>query len=127
MLPLNKDGLVGADACAKSSTSLTISRSTPPRITGGSSLIAQDTRPRWQVGAFAQYTGPVYDTSLIGSDSNLYAQYTIPMSNGKGNYRIRLGVRNIANTAPPLSSAGYSGAMYNPYGRYLYANLKADF
>jgi iron complex outermembrane recepter protein len=126
-----------------------INAATP--ITGGGSLIAQDTRPRWrgtssltwslarwQVGAFAQYTGPVYDTSLIDANGNywqitsqltgnLYAQYTIPMASGKGNYRVRLGVRNIANTAPPLSSSGYSGAMYNPYGRYLYANLKVDF
>lgn len=120
-------------------------------ITGGGNLIGQDTRPRWrgtssltwsysrvQVGAFAQYTGPVYDTSLVDASGNywqitsqltgnLYAQYTLPMASGKGNYRLRLGVRNIANTAPPLSSSGYSGAMYNPYGRYLYANFKVDF
>jgi outer membrane receptor protein involved in Fe transport len=58
---------------------------------------------------------------------NLYAQYTMPMPGRRGHYRLRLGVRNIANTAPPLSSSGYAGAMYNPYGRYLYANFKVDF
>jgi outer membrane receptor protein involved in Fe transport len=90
------------------------------------------------VGAFAQYTSRVFDTGLVDANGNywaissqitgnLYAQYTMPMPSGRGNYRLRLGVRNIANTAPPLSSSGYAGAMYNPYGRYLYANFKVDF
>ena len=120
-------------------------------ITGGGNLIGQDTRPRWrgtssltwsynnwQVGAYAQYTGKVSDTSLVDASGNywtitsqitgnLYAQYSLPMASGKGNYRLRMGVRNLANTAPPLSSSGYSGAMYNPYGRYLYTNFKVDF
>jgi len=118
-------------------------------ITGGGDLIRQGGRPRWrgsaaltwsykqlQIGAYSQYTGSVDDTDLADSSGyylessqitgNLYVQFTIPDPR-KMEYRLRLGVRNIADTAPPLSAAGYNGQLYNPYGRYLYANAGVTF
>lgn len=118
-------------------------------ITGGGDLIRQGSRPRWrgsaaltwsyrqvQIGAYSQYTGSIDDTDLADASGyyleksqltgNLYVQFTIP-DRRKLEYRLRLGVRNIANTGPPLSAAGYNGQLYNPYGRYLYANVGVSF
>jgi iron complex outermembrane receptor protein len=120
-------------------------------ITGGGDLIEQNARPRWratstliwdigafELGAFAQYTGKVNDTGLVDSagvawvisdqlTGNLYAQWRVPLGKEKGDYRFRVGVRNLTNAPPPLSSSGYNGALYDPYGRYFYVNVGATF
>jgi outer membrane receptor protein involved in Fe transport len=41
--------------------------------------------------------------------------------------RWRVGVRNITNEKPPLSSEGYLGSLYNPYGRYWYTSVTTEF
>ena len=91
-----------------------------------------------QVGAFTGYTSAINDTGLLDSagtpfliDSqitgNLYAQYTVRGRGWAGNTRLRVGVRNISDAAPPLSSNGYLGNTYNPYGRYWYVDIRKSF
>ena len=107
-------------------------------------LVRRNGKPRWkwnasltwditdevQVGAYTQYTGSVEDTGLRDSagtnwliddtlTGNLYVQFK-----AGDNYRFRVGARNITNEKPPLSSDGYLGSLYNPYGRYWYANVR---
>ncbi len=119
-------------------------------IADAGDLVRQNGRPRWkvtgsgtweykqfQIGAFTQYTSDLDDTGLIDSAGaawliedqmtyNLYAQVTVG-NDREGRYRMRIGVRNLTDESPPLSSNGYLGSVYNPYGRYWYANIRASF
>ncbi|WP_374569766.1 TonB-dependent receptor domain-containing protein [Phenylobacterium sp.] len=119
-------------------------------ITGGGSLLRQDGRPewkwsasgtwsydQWQVGLFTQYIGDVEDTGLTDSNgnnwvvdsqitANLYGQYEFTEGLA-ANTRVRLGVRNLTDEKPPISSDGYLAALYQPYSRYWYINIKKSF
>ncbi len=128
----------------------TINAATP--LPDSSSLVAQNGRPEWkvsgtvtwangpwQVGVFTQYISAVDDTLLIGASGtpwevesrltgNLYGQYEFEDRFGiANNTKLRAGVRNITNQAPPLSSAGYLGSLYQPYGRYWYMSVTKTF
>ncbi|MFN7178401.1 TonB-dependent receptor domain-containing protein [Hyphomonas sp.] len=122
-------------------------------ITGGGNLLRQDGSPEWKwnaavtwqpteaitLGAYTQYTGSYIDTTVIDQIGrnlevdgqrtvNLYGQYEF--SGGiAANTRLRLGVRNIEDKVPPMdsSSAGYNGALYQPFGRYWYASIRKSF
>jgi outer membrane receptor protein involved in Fe transport len=119
-------------------------------ITGGGDLVRQDGRPEWkwsasatwtyeqfQVGAFTQYIGDVEDTDLIDANgvpwvvdsqvtANLYGQYEF--AGGLADQtRLRIGVRNLTDEKPPLSSEGYLGELYQPYSRYWYVSIKKSF
>ena len=117
-------------------------------ITEQGDRVRQNGRPRWrwnasltwtlndfQIGAYSAYVGQVNDTLLDvdglpwiieGQHSaNLYVQYTANMG-GDATARFRLGVRNLTDEQPPLSSNGYLGSLYNPYGRYWYANVRVS-
>jgi hypothetical protein len=37
-----------------------------------------------------------------------------------------VGARNLLNANPPLESDGYNGALYVPYGRFIYFNVSAS-
>ncbi|MDG2534340.1 TonB-dependent receptor [Sphingomonas sp. HITSZ_GF] len=91
----------------------------------------------WQVGAFANYIGTVYDTNFLDANGNpyklegqvtfnLYTQYRF-----KGGIlddtRIRIGARNIFDKQPPITADGYLGSLYSPYGRYLYMTIGKRF
>lgn len=119
-------------------------------ISDGGSQLMLDGKPKWRgsasltwslgnvsIGGFAQYTGKVYDTSLTYSDAsywtvkarttaNLYGQYSFSTGPLSGT-TIRLGVRNLTNAKPPLSSSGYMGTLYAPYQRYWYAKVSHKF
>jgi len=119
-------------------------------ITGGGDLLKQNGKPElkwtaaltWRldqvtVGAFTQYTSDVQDTSLLDSagaawtvDSqltgNLYAQYDFT-DGWVSDTSLKLGVRNITDEKPPLSSNGYMGSLYQPYARYWYASIRKRF
>jgi len=119
-------------------------------IADAGDLVRQNGKPRWrvtgtatwsyrqfQIGGFTQYTSDVDDTGLIDSAGaawliedqmtyNLYGQVSVG-NKQEGRYRMRIGVRNLTNAKPPLSSNGFLGSLYNPYGRYWYANIRASF
>ena len=119
-------------------------------ITGGGDLIRQNGKPEWKwnaavtwryekltVGAFTQYTSDVDDTNLLDSTgaawvidsqmtANLYGQYEFT-DGMMSNTRLKVGVRNLTDEAPPLSSNGYLGSLYQPYGRYWYFSVRKSF
>lgn len=119
-------------------------------ISGGGSYIRQNGKPDWKwtasmtwsldhvsVGAFTQYVSDVDDTGLVDSagapwiidsqiTANVYGQYEFTKG-WAANTRLKLGVRNLTNEAPPVSSNGYLGSMYQPYGRYFYASIRKTF
>lgn len=93
----------------------------------------------WQVGAFTQYNSAVTETGFLSAQGdpwqvdsqitgNLYGQYEFGDNAGfASGTTVRLGARNITDEQPPLTSSGYLGALYNPYGRYWYANISKTF
>lgn len=116
-------------------------------ITGGGDLLKQNGKTDWKVsaaltwrykqltvGGFTQYIGEYNDTALLDSTgapwvvdsqitANLYGEYDFAQANTK----LRLGVRNITDKDPPLSSTGYDGTVYLPYARYWYVSVKKTF
>jgi iron complex outermembrane recepter protein len=36
-------------------------------------------------------------------------------------------VRNLTNETPPLTSEGYLGALYNPFGGYRYRSVTVEY
>jgi outer membrane receptor protein involved in Fe transport len=119
-------------------------------ITGGGNLVAQNGRPEWKwnasmtwnldpftVGAFTQYVSPIDDTGLLDSagspwvidsqiTANLYGE--VALDEGMlANTKVKVGVRNLTNEQPPLSSNGYLGTVYQPYSRYWYVSVKKSF
>lgn len=119
-------------------------------ITGGGDLIRQNGKPEWKwsasltwnldrltVGAFTQYVSDVNDTGLRDSSgtpwvidsqmtANLYGEYAFE-DGWMGDTKVKLGVRNLTDEKPPLSSNGYLGSLYQPYGRYWYASVRKTF
>lgn len=93
----------------------------------------------WQVGAFTQYNSAVTETGFLSAQGdpwqvdsqitgNLYGQYEFGDNVGfASGTTVRVGARNITDEQPPLTSSGYLGALYNPYGRYWYANISKTF
>lgn len=117
-----------------------------------SDLIEKDGRPKWrglasltwslgnfQIGGSARYIGKVYETGFVDANGNpwvvddtltfnLYAQVKVKVRKGLGGeMRWRLGVRNLTNVKPPLTSEGYLGVLYNPYARYWYTSATVEF
>jgi hypothetical protein len=115
-------------------------------------LLEQDGKPKWRatssvtwtdgpvrIGAFGSYVSSLYISDFLGDDGaeyklngqgtfNLYAQYTFEKSSRLGTPTIRVGVRNITSKQLPIDpDNGYRGSLYNPYGRYWYMSLGAEF
>ena len=91
-----------------------------------------------QVGASVIYTGKTQDINFLSTTGvpwqvasltvvNLYGQYTFARAFHAHDLHLRLGARNLFNRNPPLESDGYNGALYVPYGRYLYASVGVLF
>ncbi len=128
----------------------TINVATP--LPDSSDLIRANGRPEWrvtgsatweygpfQVGAFTNYIGSVEETGFLSTDGvpwvvdgaltgNLYVQYRFEERFGRlDGTRVRLGARNITDEQPPLTSGGYLGSLYRPYGRYWYGSVSRSF
>lgn len=119
-------------------------------ITGGGSYIRYNGKPDWKwtasatwrldhltVGAFTQYISDVNDTSLLDSAGtpwvvksqatvNIYGQYEFSQGWARRTY-LKLGVKNLFDKDPALSSNGYMASVYQPYGRYYYASIRKTF
>ncbi|MDP3740495.1 MAG: TonB-dependent receptor [Hyphomonadaceae bacterium] len=122
-------------------------------ITGGGNLIEQGGRPQWkgsmslsyavenwEIGTFTQYTGLVYQPTVLGTGNvpwkvgdqyttNAYVQYKFDKG-VMGDGSIRVGVRNITNEDPPFASGdtgGWLSSLYQPVPRYWYFDLKKSF
>ena len=87
-----------------------------------------------RVGASVVYTGKTQDTNFLSPSGvpwqvtsmtvvNLYTQYSFERAFHTHDVHLRLGARNLLDKNPPLESDGYNGALYVPYGRYLYASI----
>jgi iron complex outermembrane recepter protein len=138
------DALVAARAAGE------INAATP--LPEGQDLIEADGRPKWrgtasltwklgkfQLGGFARYIGKVNETGFVDATGNpwvvddtltfnLYGQVKIKARKGLGaDIRWRIGVRNLTNEKPPLTSEGYLGSLYSPYGRYWYTSVNVEF
>ena len=116
-----------------------------------SDLLARNGRPEFkvsstltwsqgpfQVGAFIQHTSEVEESGFLSTTgdpwiveaqttASLYGQYEFEGAGWAADTRIRVGARNITDEAPPLTSSGYLGSLYRPYGRYLYASITKTF
>ncbi|PZO05715.1 MAG: TonB-dependent receptor [Alphaproteobacteria bacterium] len=150
LISFGREGGPAVDALYAARDAGIINAATPLPET--SELVAQNGRPEWrvsgsltwsegpwQVGAFTQYISAVNDADLLSVtgtpweiDSqitgNLYVQYEWEEKFGlASDARIRVGARNITNALPPLSSSGYLGSLYRPYGRYWYVNISKEF
>ena len=93
----------------------------------------------WGAGAFVNYVGETYDTGPAQVNGqyfpisdwttvSLYGQYAFKSGQFDGS-TLRVGVRNIADKEPPVTSSnfGYSGALHNSTGRYWYMNVSKRF
>lgn len=102
----------------------------------------------WELGLFGQYTGKVYDTSvirdtlIISSDPNINFypvsdQFTLNLSvsyeirnntllNGT---RLRFSANNVFNVDPPLADEdyGFYSALYTARGRVLHFEIRKKF
>ncbi|MDB5436200.1 MAG: TonB-dependent receptor [Phenylobacterium sp.] len=119
-------------------------------ITGAADLVGQNGAPAWRGSAsltwrkgpvsanwFIDYIGDFYSTLLTNADGSFYNVPSTVTHNVSVAYefrdglwdgtQLRLGVRNLFDKDPPLVSGGYVGAVYNPYGRYLYVDVKKTF
>jgi outer membrane receptor protein involved in Fe transport len=132
-----------------------INASTP--ITGGAELIGQNGNVKWRgsgsinwrynnfgVTWYSAYVGHFYDTALTYADGSFYVADDSLIHNVSLSYtfkepswdktgyandvRILVGARNVFDKDPPLvPTGGYNGAVYNPYARYWYVNVKKTF
>jgi outer membrane receptor protein involved in Fe transport len=151
MLEFSRDPGPAVAALAEARAAGQINAATP--LPEQQDLIEADGRPKWrgtasltwslgkfQLGALARYTGAVKETGFVDASGtpwrvksqttgNLYGQIRIRDKNvfGGGEWRWRVGVRNITNEKPPLTSTGYLGSLYNPYGRYWYTSVTTEF
>jgi len=92
----------------------------------------------WQVGVSMNHIGSVMETGFLTDDGrpwkvekqtlwNGYVQYRVQSGGILDDSTIKVGARNLFDKLPPLSSGGYNGGMYAPYGRYVYLNLSKSF
>ncbi|MGY0561264.1 TonB-dependent receptor [Luteimonas sp. A277] len=122
-------------------------------IAGGGDLIGQNGTPEWKwsstvtwrrgglsLGGGVRYTGAVTDTWLSDSDgnqwridshtvANLFGRYEFSQAGALDGVSVKLGVNNIADDRPPVSSSiyGYQSNMYQPYPRYWYMSVSKKF
>ncbi|WP_430424370.1 TonB-dependent receptor domain-containing protein [Phenylobacterium sp.] len=121
-------------------------------ITGGQDIVGQNGTPEWRgtgsftwrkdgfaVNWFSTYTGKYYDTGLTYAAGGFYNVPSTMVHNVSlaytfeegGKYlegaRLLVGARNVFDKDPPLVPGGYSATVYNPYGRYLYFNVRKSF
>ena len=120
-------------------------------LTSASNQIEQLGNPRWKTtatadwrinqflfGAAVIYTGRTHDTNFLSTTGlpyqvgslttvNAFVQYDLELWRGGRGLKFRVGARNLFDKTPPIESDGYNGALYQPFGRFLYFNIGASF
>lgn len=130
-------------------------------VGGLGELLELDGRPKWrlsgsinwesgpvEIGVFGQYTGKVWDTSvvrdvLLVSDDpnanyfpvkdqfvvNLSISYTIKNNTPLDGTRLRIGVNNVFDKDPPLADEtyGFYSELYTARGRVVHIELRKKF
>lgn len=110
-----------------------------PEWRGSASLTWRDRQ--WRAGFFANHVGSVSDTGPAPVNGQLFKveSWTTYSLYGQYDFRrrddlldrtsLRLGVRNIEDKDPPITSTnfGYFGSLANATGRYVYATLSKSF
>ncbi|TAJ71540.1 MAG: TonB-dependent receptor [Phenylobacterium sp.] len=122
-------------------------------ITGGQDIVGQNGTPEWRgtssvtwrynnftANWFTTYTGEFYSTALTYAAGGFYKVPDTWVHNVSLSYtfeeggkylegtRVLVGARNVFDKDPPLASTdGYQASVYNPYGRYLYFNIRKTF
>lgn len=96
---------------------------------------------QWRAGVFVNYVGSVFDTGPAAVNGQLFEvdSWTTVSLYGQYDFRrredildqtsLRLGVRNIEDKDPPVTSTnfGYFGSLANATGRYVYVTLSKSF
>ena len=122
-------------------------------VSGGGDLIERNGRPKWQgnatlnwdrddwgAGVFVTYVGAFDSTGALNDRTNAFyrvkswltvnanVDYRFALA-GEGRNRLRLGVNNLFDEAPPLTagSVGYTPGLHTPYGRTWYATTTLEF
>jgi outer membrane receptor protein involved in Fe transport len=88
----------------------------------------------WQVTGSGVYISQIYDTSALNfpvsswTTANASVRYA-PSTGRLEGTSVRLGVNNIANQDPPLANQlfGFYTSLYNPRGRFWYAEVSKSF
>jgi outer membrane receptor protein involved in Fe transport len=110
-----------------------------PEWRGSASLTWR--QQRWRAGMFVNYVGSVFDTGPAAVNGQLFEvdRWTTMSVYGQYDFRrrddildqtsLRLGVRNIEDKDPPITSTnfGYFGSLANATGRYVYVTLSKSF
>lgn len=110
-----------------------------PEWRGSASLTWR--QQQWRAGMFVNYVGAVFDTGPAAVNGRLFEveSWTTVSLYGQYDFRrregifdgtsLRLGVRNIEDKDPPITSTnfGYFGSLHNATGRYVYATLSKSF
>ncbi|MGX7953430.1 TonB-dependent receptor domain-containing protein [Tsuneonella sp. HG249] len=122
-------------------------------ITRAGDLVKQGGNPRWRWALDALWrSGPVTFSTLVSSVGEVfdtgssvvngqfyrvprwttvssYVQYSFDEESPIGQARLRLGVRNLFDKDPPLTSSnyGFNGALHNPSGRFWYVDISKTF
>lgn len=110
-----------------------------PEWRGSASLTWR--QQQWRAGLFVNYVGSVFDTGPAAVNGQLFEvdSWTTMSVYGQYDFRrrddildqtsLRLGVRNIEDKVPPVTSTnfGYFGSLANATGRYVYVTLSKSF
>jgi outer membrane receptor protein involved in Fe transport len=122
-------------------------------ISGFGSLLQQGTNPlirwnlapswsygAWTLGGMVSYMGAFYETGLISTANvpykvspmttgNVYVDFAFTDDMFNTSPHLRLGVRDVGNSAPPLYGSGYGfvAGLYEPYKRFIYTSLSTTF
>jgi outer membrane receptor protein involved in Fe transport len=110
-----------------------------PEWRGSASLTWR--QQQWRAGMFVNYVGSVFDTGPAAVNGQLFEvdSWTTMSVYGQYDFRrrddildqtsLRLGVRNIEDKDPPITSTnfGYFGSLANATGRYVYVTLSKSF
>jgi outer membrane receptor protein involved in Fe transport len=156
-LNVNAARLIKYDVLAASSTQAILDGISSGQISsllavaGGGSVLKRDGQPRWrlsgslnysygpvEIGAFTQFISDTYQSSVINSEGdnfvvkgqttiNLYGTYKFENEGMLKGSSFTLGVRNLFDKDPPLSSNGYASNLYAPQARYWYVGAKKSF